>query len=106
MRPRSGLGRLRYGALDRPTCPIQGNAGLHQSGSGRPEAPPATIVQSIRSIKERRFDALPREISLEDLVPEGNFYRRLEAALDLSFVRPHLALTESKNFPILLYGDH
>jgi hypothetical protein len=65
--------------------------GLHQSGSGRPEAPPATIVQSIRSIKERRFDALPREIfSLEDLVPEGNFYRRLEAALDLSFVRPHL----------------
>ena len=38
-------------------------------------------------IKERRFDLLPREISLEDLVPEDNFYRRLEAALDLSFVR-------------------
>lgn len=38
-------------------------------------------------IKERRFDPLPREISLDDLVPEGNFYRRLEATLDLSFVR-------------------
>src|SRR3712207_3896146 len=38
-------------------------------------------------IKERRFDLLPREISLEDLVPEDNFYRRLEAALDPSFVR-------------------
>ena len=38
-------------------------------------------------IKERRFDPLPHEISLEDLVPEDNFYRRLEATLDLSFVR-------------------
>jgi transposase len=38
-------------------------------------------------IKERRFDLLSREISLEDLVPEDNFYRRLEATLDLSFVR-------------------
>ena len=38
-------------------------------------------------IKERRFEPLPRQISLEDLVPEDNFYRRLEATLDLSFVR-------------------
>lgn len=38
-------------------------------------------------IKERRFDPLPREVSLEDLVPQDNFYRRLQAALDLSFVR-------------------
>ena len=38
-------------------------------------------------IKERRFDPLPYEISLEDLVPKDNFYRRLDAALDLSFVR-------------------
>ncbi len=38
-------------------------------------------------VKERHFDPLPREISLEDLVPEDNFYRRLEATLDLSFVR-------------------
>ncbi|MDP9480682.1 MAG: transposase [Actinomycetota bacterium] len=38
-------------------------------------------------IKERRFGPLPREISLEDLVPQDSFYRRLEAALDLSFVR-------------------
>ena len=26
-------------------------------------------------------------VSLEDLVPEDNFYQHLEAALDLSFVR-------------------
>jgi transposase len=38
-------------------------------------------------IKERRFAPLPHEISLEDLVPEDSFYRQLEAALDLSFVR-------------------
>jgi transposase len=37
--------------------------------------------------KERRFDPLPREISLEDLVPEDSFYRRLESRLDLAFVR-------------------
>src|SRR5215213_3450686 len=38
-------------------------------------------------IKVRSFSPLPHHISLEDLVPEDNFYRRLEAALDLSFVR-------------------
>ena len=38
-------------------------------------------------IKERRFDPLPREVSLEDLVPKDSLYRRLEATLDLSFVR-------------------
>lgn len=38
-------------------------------------------------IKERRFDPLPQDISLEDLVTKDNFYRRLEATLDLSFVR-------------------
>jgi transposase len=37
--------------------------------------------------KIRTFAPLPREVSLEDLVPEDNFYRRLEATLDLSFVR-------------------
>jgi transposase len=37
--------------------------------------------------KERRFDLLPREVSLEDLVPEVSFYRHLESRLDLSFVR-------------------
>ncbi len=37
--------------------------------------------------KERRFDPLPRDLSLEDLVPEDHFYRRLEEQLDLSFVR-------------------
>ena len=38
-------------------------------------------------IKERIFSALPRDVSLEDLVPKNNFYRRLEQVLDLSFVR-------------------
>jgi transposase len=41
--------------------------------------------------KERRFDPLPREVSLEELVPRDNFYRRLEAELDLSFVRELVA---------------
>jgi transposase len=37
--------------------------------------------------KERNFQPLPEDISLEDLVPEDNFYRRLQQKLDLSFVR-------------------
>jgi hypothetical protein len=37
--------------------------------------------------KERLFSPLPHNVSLEDLVPEDNFYRRLEKTLDLSFVR-------------------
>jgi transposase len=36
--------------------------------------------------KPRRLDA-PIAVSLEDLVPASNFYRHLEAKLDLSFVR-------------------
>jgi transposase len=37
--------------------------------------------------KERRCVPLQMEASLEDLVLDDNFYRRSEAALDLSFVR-------------------
>jgi hypothetical protein len=37
--------------------------------------------------KIRSFSPLPEDVSLENLVPEDHFYRRLEAALDLSFVR-------------------
>jgi transposase len=37
--------------------------------------------------KERNFQPLPEDISLEDLVPEDNFYRRLQVRVDLSFVR-------------------
>jgi hypothetical protein len=33
------------------------------------------------------FAPLPDNLSLEDLLPEDNFYRRLQARLDLSFVR-------------------
>jgi hypothetical protein len=35
----------------------------------------------------RTFSPLPEDVSPEDLVPQHNFYRRLEARLDLSFVR-------------------
>src|SRR5215210_9517482 len=37
--------------------------------------------------KIRSFSPLPRDVSLEDLVPTDHFYRRLEAKLELSFVR-------------------
>lgn len=37
--------------------------------------------------KPRSFSPLPHDISLEELVPKDHFYRRLEQALDLSFVR-------------------
>jgi transposase len=37
--------------------------------------------------KERTFQPLPNDISLEELVPEDNFYRCLHEKLDLSFVR-------------------
>ncbi len=38
-------------------------------------------------IKERDFRRLPQDLSLDLLVPEDNFYRRLEERIDLSFVR-------------------
>jgi transposase len=38
-------------------------------------------------IKERNFRPLPDDLSLEVLVPNDNFYRRLEERIDLSFVR-------------------
>jgi transposase len=37
--------------------------------------------------KQRNFRPLPDNISLEDLVPKDNFYRRMEEKLHLSFVR-------------------
>ena len=37
-------------------------------------------------IKQRVFEPLPN-LSLEELVPKDNFYRCLEATIDLSFVR-------------------
>ena len=38
-------------------------------------------------IKERDFRRLPADLSREVLVPEDNFYGRLEERIDLSFVR-------------------
>ena len=37
--------------------------------------------------KISNFAPLPDDLSLEELVPKDNFYRRLEATLNLSFVR-------------------
>ena len=69
MRSRPGPERLRDGTEDRSTGPIEGTYGLHQGGSDRSEAPSATIVQGIRSIKDRSFIALPRDIwSSPDLI--------------------------------------
>jgi hypothetical protein len=42
-------------------------------------------------MKIRRFSPLPRDLSLEDLIPVDHFYHRLEEALDLSFVRELVA---------------
>src|ERR687898_581144 len=41
--------------------------------------------------KIRSFSPLPHDLSLEDLVPQEHFYRRLQAQLDLSFVRELVA---------------
>jgi transposase len=41
--------------------------------------------------KVRTFSTLPYDLSLEELVPEDCFYRRLEVQLDLSFVRELVA---------------
>ena len=41
--------------------------------------------------KIRSFSPLPHDLSLEDLVPEEHLYRRLQATLDLSFVRELVA---------------
>ena len=41
--------------------------------------------------KDRHFDPLPHDISVEELVPRDNFYRRLDNKLDLSFVRKLVA---------------
>ncbi len=41
--------------------------------------------------KVRNFSPLPRDVSLEELVPSDHFYRFLERTLDLSFVREFVA---------------
>ncbi len=41
--------------------------------------------------KIRSFAPLPRDVSLEELIPKDNFYRYLEKRLDLSFVRELVA---------------
>ncbi len=41
--------------------------------------------------KVRSFAPLPRDVSLEEMVPADHFYRRLEAEIDLSFVRELVA---------------
>jgi transposase len=46
--------------------------------------------------KIRSFSPLPDDLSLEDLVPDDLFYRRLQAQLDLSFVRELVAALYAK----------
>ena len=41
--------------------------------------------------KIRSLAPLPHDLSLEDLVPDDHFYRRLESTLDLPFVRDLVA---------------
>src|SRR5215211_4016011 len=53
---------------------------------GRPAPIPAPERAMLGPAKSRRLDA-PIAVSLEDLVPADNFYRHVEATLDLSFVR-------------------
>jgi hypothetical protein len=52
--------------------------------------------------KVRSFAPLPDDLSLEDLVPEDNFYRRLQARLDLSFVRELVGRSTPKVAGLLL----
>ena len=47
--------------------------------------------------KIRSFSPLPKDVSLEELVPEEHFYRRLEATLGLSFVRELVAPLYAKS---------
>src|SRR3954452_20173771 len=47
-------------------------------------------MTTMMGIKEPHFSQL-KDISLEDLVPKDNFYRRLQSTLDLSFVRELVA---------------
>jgi hypothetical protein len=48
---------------------------------------PWEASSAMMGIKERDFRRLPADLSLEVLVPEDNFYGRLEERIDLSFVR-------------------
>ena len=45
--------------------------------------------------KPRRLDE-PIAVSLEDLVPRDNFYRHLEAKLDLGFIREWTAAAHAR----------
>src|SRR5918998_1560619 len=49
--------------------------------------PTAGGCTAMMGTKIRSFAPLPDDLSLEELVPKDNFYRHLEAVLDLSFVR-------------------
>src|SRR5215211_4249711 len=49
--------------------------------------PAAGECTAMMGTKIRNFAPLPTDLSLDELVPKDNFYRRLDAMLDLSFVR-------------------
>ena len=58
------------------------------SMASRPSQQPAGgSGTAVMGTKQRAFSALPPGLSLEELVPDGSFYRRPEERPDLSFVR-------------------
>lgn len=56
-----------------------------------PREPEMGGAAVMMGVKDRVFEPLPRNFSLEDLVPRDNFYRRLEERIDLAFVRELVA---------------
>ena len=75
-KPRKTGGSTVFGARVASDAGSMGS--LHRKTGG---------TAAMMGLKIRSFAPLPRDVSLEDLVPNDNFYRRLGAKLDLSFVR-------------------
>ncbi len=56
----------------------------------------------MKGTKIRSFTPLPSDVSLDDLVPRDHFYRRMEAHVDLSFVRELVVPLYAKG-PLVAY---
>jgi hypothetical protein len=80
-----------WNAARPPSLGFSVNRGRGPASARVPTTLPTGCHHAMMGTKTRAFSPLPRDVSLEDLVPEEDFYRRLEAALDLSFVRELVA---------------
>ena len=80
------LGITYSSVSGKPFSPLK-NARLPVRVAFLPDPSRQEALTAMMGTKDRVFSPLPRDISLEDLVPTDHFYRRLEAKLDLSFVR-------------------